>query len=296
MQNKTKLFSFILALAFLFLSFNLISASTTIGSLVPANGAVINGVTLINATVSYTGAGGSAAGYNCTFYMSSSSTANSTATALNATFGVQNKSTNSTWMYYSFTEGIFEDSNDYSLLAICSNDTGLVNITTTSTGITIDNTVPQAPSSLSPTDQTQLVTAITQTFTSTVVNVNTTGCTYKIGRGGIASDSLDTTSGTATYSASTCSFTKTFTDQNDNGQWFWQITASDGTNTTGSTTPLLQVQIPSAGGNLPVAQENVEAAKAEAKQAVSTKAILWIVGILAFIVIVAILMNRARRN
>lgn len=180
---------------------------------------------------------------NCTLYIKSPSTANSSwvdmGTFLNTTLSYVNGTYNTTYL---------EDSNDYTLNATCrnqSNDIGYKTIT-----ITVDNTIPIAPSSLSPANNEVISTSGSQTFSSTVTNSKTTSCTYTIARGGATSGN-DYTSGTATYSASTCSFTKTFTDSNDNGEWYWKITASDGTNTTNSATNIVSAQFAGGGGGLP---------------------------------------------
>lgn len=145
---------------------------------------------------------------------------------------------------------IFDDATDYTFTCSLYNGSDYVNKTRTS--ITIDNGVPPTPT-LSPSSNTLVTSETTQTFTATVTDVNVTSCTYVIGRGGTDLASADTTSGSGTYSTTSCTFTKTFSDQGDNGDWWWDVTASDGTNTTKSVLNILQVQIaPSGGGVSPI--------------------------------------------
>jgi hypothetical protein len=222
------LFALIFALA-------LVSASPTLVS--PASSATISGATvLLNATN-----GTLSEILNCTFYASSPSTANSTAVSIGSAV---NESASDLDINMTFNSAILEDSNDYSIYASCWNATTQQN-SSARTGITVDNTIPQAPSSLTPATYNTVTTAGTQTFSSTVTNQNTTSCTYTIYRGG---SSADGNSGSATYSSSTCSFTKAFSTTSDNGEWWWTITASDGTNTTSSSTNHLTVNLPGKGG------------------------------------------------
>lgn len=139
---------------------------------------------------------------------------------------------------------VFEDGNDYTFKAQLFNGTDYLNKTIT--GITIGNTVPTAPT-LSPADFITRTTSGTQTFTGTVVDAETTSCTYTIYRGGSPSDG---NSGAGIYSGTSCTFTKTFSTSADNGVWWWTITASDETDTTSSSTYKYNVNFPGSGGGL----------------------------------------------
>lgn len=243
-NSKTIYFSILLiSLALLSLSF-VSAAAMTVTYVSPAASATLTGatskvnVTAANAIVNYT----------CAVYLYSASTANSSiAKGLMADFGVQNNS-DVAWNTTINTLSV-EDSNDYTMLVNCTNGTNYA--TATRTSLTVQNSVPTAPASLSPATNTQITTGGSQTFTSTVVDKNTTGCTYIISRGGATAtsgDPNDYTAGTATYSGSTCSFTKTFTSFYENGDWTWTITATDGTDTTASTSTVLNVKMPAGGG------------------------------------------------
>ena len=139
---------------------------------------------------------------------------------------------------------VFEDGNDYIFKAQLFNGTDYLNVTRT--GITIGNTEPTAPT-LSPADLTTRTTSGTQTFTGTVVDAETTSCTYTIYRAGSPSDG---TSGSGVYSGTSCTFTKTFSTSADNGVWWWTVTASDETDTTSSSTYKYNVNFPGSGGGL----------------------------------------------
>ena len=139
---------------------------------------------------------------------------------------------------------VFEDGNDYTFKAELFNGTDYLNATTSA--VIIDNTIPQAPT-LSPADQTTRTTSGTQTFTGTVVDENTTSCTYTIYRGGSPSDG---DSGSGTYATTSCTFTKAFSTSADNGVWWVTITASDETDTTSSSINKYNVNLPGSGGGL----------------------------------------------
>lgn len=234
-KRKDKILASIFLFTFLF-SFALVSAVPILVS--PATEGTLTGATAVlnvtNGTLTEM--------LNCTWYASSPSTANSTAVSIGAQ---TNESASADHINMTFDSSILEDSDDYTIYAQCFNATS--NETTASaTGVTIDNTIPQAPT-LSPSNFASRTTSGTQTFTGTVVNENTTSCTYTIYRAGSSSDGV---SGSGTYSGTSCTFAKTFSTTADNGVWWWTITASDGTNTTSSSTYKYNVNLVGAGGGL----------------------------------------------
>lgn len=272
---------FILCLAFAVLLVSSVSAS---GNLItPATSGTVSGArSPLNAT-NVTGAVNLTDMLNCSFYAKSASTANSSfvliAVQLNDT--PLQPSINA-----SFDSKILEDSNDYVFNASCSNATTV--ISSLSTGITVDNTSPDTPTSFSPASYTTVTTTDTQTFSASVNNTETTGCTYTISRGGTASGD-DLVSGTATYSASTCSFTKAFSST-DNGVWVWKITASDGTQSAVGGAEV-NIQLPASGGGLPSANvRNVNG------QVVQNNSKSWIVIVILAIVIIGGVIVLARRK
>jgi hypothetical protein len=233
-HKKEVLFGLILLTAFMF------SIVGVLGAVInPANSATISGTAILNATnVSLPDM------VNCTFYAKSASTANSSWTSL-GTF--TNATSNPLNINGTFSSAILEDSSNYQFNATCRN---LSNSLTSNVGtatVIIDNTIPQAPSSLSPSDKTVKTTSGAQTFSSTVTDANTTSCTYWIARNH-ATSGTDYITGAGTYSTSTCSFSKTFSTTADNGIWTFGFTASDGTNSTSSSENELQVNLPGSGG------------------------------------------------
>jgi hypothetical protein len=176
----------------------------------------------------------------------SASTANSSWSVLGF---FENETADATYVNGTFNSTVLEDSNDYIFNATCRNQTNFLHQGTRS-GITIQNTVPTAPVITTHSNLQVISTTGTQTFSSTVTDARTTGCTYTIARGGATSGD-DYTSGTATYSATTCSFTKAFSTTTDNGEWYVITTASDGTDTTNSVTTIVSVQLPASNGGLP---------------------------------------------
>ena len=248
-----------------------VSGSVTVVS--PASSSVISGTAVLNASGTNL--------LNCTFYAKSPSTANNTWANLGTFY---NSTANAGSINGTFDSSILEDSNDYTFNATCYNSSGSLH-EGISTSVTIDNTVPQAPTSLSPTDNTLITSATTQNFSATVVDSNTTGCTYVISRGGATSGN-DYITGTASYSGSSCSFTKSFSSQTDNGNWYWYIIASDGSNTTSSSTHLLQVQIPpSGGGTTEVTIPVIDEEKLK-------NIVIIVIAIIVVIIIVSILKKR----
>lgn len=259
----------------------------------PATGATISGTTVLNATnTTLTNM------LNCTFLAGSPSTANISVTIgtyLNTTANALNINT-------TFNSVSLEDSNDYTFTAFCTN--GTTNTTSSTTGVIISNTVPDAPSALSPVNLNTLTTVGTQTFSSTVTDAKTTGCTYTIYRGGGTSDG---TSGTTTYSGNTCSFTKAFSTTADNGNWVWSITAGDGSATNASTSTTLNVQLPASGGGLPGTPTADNQADCVSKGLIWSNGVcyqvtgtnqsnnyMWLIGLVFLIVIIGFVVSKVK--
>ena len=235
---KRKKNSVILASIFLFIfvfSFVLISAVPVL--VAPATDGTLTGATaVLNVTN-----GTLIEMLNCTWYASSSLTANSTAVSIGAQ---TNESVSADHINMTFDSTILEDANNYVVYAQCFNSTSN-ETTVSSTGVIIANTEPTAPT-LSPADFTTRTTSGTQTFTGTVVDAETTSCTYTIYRDGSSSDG---DSGSATYATTSCTFDKTFSTSADNGVWWFTVTASDETDTTSSTNKY-NVNLVGSGGGL----------------------------------------------
>lgn len=219
---------------------------------------------------------------NCTIYISSPSTATSRVILVTANTTVAN------FYVYNDTTTL-EDSNDYTLVAQCTNSSNHQSNNASIT-VRVNNDVPDAPSITSHSNHQVISTAGTETFSFTVNDSETTLCTYSIARGGAVSGD-DYTSGSGTYSGSTCSFTKAFSGSGSNGPWYVYATASDGSNTTSSTLTIVDVGIaPNSGGlpNVPGADE----VNPEPTQSSST-AVWIIVGFLCFIILIIIIIYLA---
>lgn len=272
----------------------MVSAATTITS--PTASSIVKGLT--NFTVNCSEELGE--NYvNITFYAKSSLTANSSWSVIGSNNSLNltlygNESTTAIDIDY----GLLEDANNYIFNATCANaSSGAFLSDDTNIGITIDNTIPQAPSGITPAGGTVQSSATTQTFSSTVVNSNTTACTYTIYRYGSSSDSKSA-SGSTTYSATTCSFTKTISDINDNGIYYVVITASDGSNTTSSSPISWNVAIAGNSGGLPPGTYTDEGGQtftvASDGSIGGSNYVWWGVGIIIFIVVVIFIIKKAK--
>lgn len=154
--------------------------------------------------------------------------------------GIGNKSINNS-AYAQFiiefnTTGI-EDSNDYTITAILTNmSAGSTNISTTAT-YTSDNTIPTAPSSLSPTTDTDGDVS----FSATVTDSETIACLLVFTTNTPGTNKINT----MTYSTNSCTLTlNSIPEQTYN----YVVQASDGTNFTNSSVQTLNVAINSGGG------------------------------------------------
>lgn len=181
---------------------------------------------------------------NCTFYVKSSATANSSwstlGTASNATYGSGTflRHVNKT---YDTTRGSIEDSNVYYLNATCRNLTaaGYNLAVAMRYPVIISNTIPQAASSPGPTDDDK-DTDGDVTFIGTVVGSNTTACTLYFANGSTPGSA----SYTMTHAGNNCSYRLSdMPEQTYN----WYILATDGSNTTASST--WNVEIDKATGH-----------------------------------------------
>jgi len=147
-----------------------------------------------------------------------------------------------------------EDGTDWSLSASCVNDTGDVKETCTVSSLTVDNTIPTAPSALSPTtsdDENNV-----GTWSATVTAAETTACTLFI-----LTDSVGTLSYTMTHSGSTCTY-GTVTLPGHESPLTYYVEASDGTNSTNSSASTVTIDrpggvyVPGADDGLSESQKN----------------------------------------
>lgn len=173
-----------------------------------------------------------------------------------------------TWLYNSTTTNAnatidttaLEDANDWIFAGTCYNSTGTSEAITSRTGITVDNTVPTTPTSLTPTTSTDKSSI---SISSTVTGSRTTSCTVTL------SSTYHTETNTMTHSGNTCSAT---VDLPGSGDYSYTVTASDETNTSTSAAQSLKVE--ETGGNAAVlfADQN----KTSSKSGASTIVILAI--------------------
>ncbi|MDD5651205.1 MAG: hypothetical protein PHF86_12450 [Candidatus Nanoarchaeia archaeon] len=172
------------------------------------------------------------------------------------------------------------DATDYTITVQLWNGTTYVN--NTRSGITIDNGVPVAPTSLLPTSDTDG----TVNFSATVVDANVTACTIYFVNGNPGSSSY-----TMVYSGSGCSYNMASVPEKT---YTWYVSASDGSNSTISSTKSTEVDVASLSGTagaIFVASEEKDITGARTlslagEGTVGSTAIGWIIGIAVFIAII----------
>jgi len=177
--------------------------------------------------------------HNCTWSLYSVSTGNtSSAVVLYTNASINITGNTAIVVRHQLNTALVEDANDYSLKVTCiaANDTSLTS-TDTNTGLDVDNTIPTSPSSYSPADGTK-DTDGDVSFSVAVTGARTTACTmfFKGTTPGKGSYSM-------THSGATCTASLSGMP---NSVYEWYVTATDGTNsTTTSTTTTLQIDQPS---------------------------------------------------
>lgn len=270
MKNKINL---VLVLAILsVLSIVSVNAVTLIS---PANSATVSGTYILNAT-------NTSLPYmvNCTFYAKSSLTANSSWTSL-GTF--TNLTDNPLRINGTFASTGLEDANNYFFNATCRNISNSVSSAASTETIIVDNTVPTAPSSLTPTSDTDG----TVSFSATVTGRETTSCVLYFSGTNPGNPSY-----TMTHSGATCTYDSLSMPEQS---YQYYVRASDETNTTNSATTTLNVDVhTSAGAGTVIAQQQATQeqiiAQEQAEQQRNT--ILIIIGVIVGLVVLYIIVNR----
>lgn len=227
MKNKLNV-----SLLSFFLVITLMSLTTAVLDTVainsPSASSTISGTVQVNATLS----SNLSHGYNCSFSVHSLAlTGNTTWTNITGEYLVANESQglfNTTFV----SLNVIEDGNDYVFNATCTNVTDI--IVDTNTGITIDNTVPIAPTTLSPASNS-IDDDGTITFSGAVTNNVTTSCTLYF-----VTTNPGNPSYSMTYSGTSCS--RAFTNVPET-YYDYYIQASDETNTTNSAVTRFGVDI-----------------------------------------------------
>ena len=209
------------------------SIASAISLVTPADNAVISGNSVVlNASGTNL--------VNCSFYAKSSSTANSTWTLLGTFNNESTTSVNGT-----FNSHVLEDSNDYVFNATCTNSSNSV-FSDINTGITVDNTVPSTPTSLSPATNT-IDTDGTVTFSANIIDANTTKCIlyFSENNPGRSSYTMTQTPGT-----STCTLRLNDIPEQT---YTWYVVASDGTNlSSGSSSNIIQIDKKTSSGGVSI--------------------------------------------
>jgi hypothetical protein len=279
-NGKNKFLLSLLLGIFLILSFSIISASSNMS---------INNITVVTPGVSGILTGGSAV-FNCsiqsttysgenwtrvrTWLKSTSLSANTTNILvsdwiLNTTTQDLNGTLNSTWV---------EDANDYTFTCQLWNGTEYRNQTRSS--ITINNTVPTAPSSLLPTSDSDG----TVNFSATVTNSNTVSCVLHF-----VGTSYNGPTQTMSYSGNSCNLQLTNVPEQS---YTWYVTASDGSDNTNSATQTTNIDLKSsvgkAGAITESEQENIIPTFSLGGEGTSNIPIGWIILGLSLVAVIGV--------
>lgn len=254
------------------MSFSFLSAATIINT--PSSSSVVGGLNyLLNVTV-LDNVNIATQLINLTFYAQSSLTANSSWATIATILNLNTTTNNYTNVRFN-TTGL-EDANDYTFNVTVRNVTRVIGYNT-STSIQIDNTVPTAASSLTPTTDEDGTVA----FSSTVTGTETTSCTLLF-----PYSNPGATSYAMTHSGNTCSHTLSNIPE---GSYQWIVRASDETNTTDSSTQITNIDIQKSKGKyLQLQQQGIQ----EQIQNIFTKIPIWII---ALIVIGSVIIIKNRK-
>lgn len=233
--------SFVLIGLFLFVSASFVSAATT-GIMVADNvslcigtncGNILNGDSLIQA--SYNAAYEDQNWSSANIYIQSTSlTANNSLSILNASGGYVMNTTTANNISITALSSKVEDGNDYTITINLFNGSDFVNKTASS--IVVDTTIPNTPTSLTPTSDSDGDV----TFSCSVEGRNTTSCTlfFSEGNPGKLSYSMTHTGDTCTYSLSGM----------PEQTYKYFIQASDESNRTNSSIQTINVDITTSAG------------------------------------------------
>jgi len=289
---KTKKLSYGILVLFIFLfMLGFASAVTTLNT--PAANSVVAG-SAVSFNVTTTDVSNVAVQLaNITFYAQSTLTANSTWVVIGQNNSVNLSTTNNQSVgAFSVAYGILEDSNNYIFNVTIANSTsGAILGSDTNTGITVDNTIPQAPTALGPTGT---VTNGTFVFTGTVVGRNTTSCTLRFN--GVNPGSL---SYAMTHSGDTCTYSSSNIPEQS---YTWFVRASDETNTTDATSVTTRIDVKTSAGKsaLLAQQENVKSLGGS-EFAVTEPGVgkilgmpAWLVIVILVVVVIFIVKNRRK--
>jgi len=270
MEKRNKVIFLLLGITFL-LSMYVVSAGVSI--------TVPSASTTIAGTVSFNVTNSSAFDemMNCTIYLKSSLTANSSWASMGYFYNDTLFNVNGT-----FDSTAFEDSDDYIINATCRNSTNDIS-DDTNIGITIDNTIPQSASGLTPTSDDDGAL----TMSGTVTARNTTSCTLYF-------DGINPGSPTyaMTHTGSTCSYIFASIPEQT---YKWYIRASDETNTTDSSTQTTTVSIDTPSNYLFQGQKDISVDESGTLSVVKNEVLgipVWLIGIIVVAVIGIVIAKR----
>lgn len=271
-NKKLLIFGFLISLSILSLPF--VFSALTLNT--PASSSTISGTAKLNVTSAIAGPFNES-NFTCKFYAKSIALTENTSWILLATVGNNTAGQGGpNWVNATFDSRILSDGSDYTFNATCNNISSTQQVSLT-TGVNIDNTIPQAPTSLSPTTEQS---SSSVDFSASVVGVNTTACTlYFIDR------NPGSSSYAMTHSGNTCTHTiSTVPDEN----YQFYVQASDGTNTTNSATTTFDVQTTKGNGGTPTTQTtNFQAGGVDT--GISKYLVIGLIGFLVLIVITIVI-------
>jgi len=232
-KNKLNLGLF-LVIASAIVLFSVVTVSADVVLQVPSStvNSTVTAIVTMNATNSSLMDGDGEQMLNCLFYVGSSSTANTTWTLLG---NFSNSTASASEIIGTNDTTTLEDANDYQFNATCYFTNGSI-LSVVNTGITVDNFVPNAPTTLTPTSDADGAF----TYSGAVNGSSTTACTLRF-RGinpGASSYAM-------THSGNLCTYAATSTPE---AIYTWVIEASDGTNLTNSSTQQVNVDIKTSSG------------------------------------------------
>jgi|GEM_PF-4044430 hypothetical protein len=218
---------------------------------------------------------------NCSIYMSSPSTDNST--TLNVSVGV-NTTTSARNVTGTFDSTKLMDSNDYSIYASCVNATTTQN--TSASTITINNTVPTVPSSLAPVSASTNTNGVVN-FSATINGFKTNTCTLYFTNGPNPGSSSYTMTkvGNLCYDQLSGIPTQSYN---------YYILASDKSETAPSTTTLFNVHINSnSGADYLFQNQNNQGQTQTLTTATNGGGIpAWVIVLIVVVVILGIIISR----
>lgn len=271
MDKKSSLALMSILAVFLVVGF----ASATVTLQAPASDSTVSGNSVFwNASVS----GSFGKPTSCSLFGKSDGlTANTTFTNVSQ---ASNESSSASFINGTFDSNVFEDTDDQRFYANCTNSTGDREVSSNNTNIVVDNTVPQTPTSLNPSDGSTNSSS-TINFTATVSGPNTTSCTLTF---------TDTGPGQSSYSMThTGDLCYKEISSISDYTYDWEVTASDETNTSKSSTNNLQISSETAPSNFDPNQKDVSTTEdgEETKDGgVNIPVWVWIVGAIVLTAIV----------